>query len=193
MSCYTWASAPEVKVLSTFPHPFKPYRKTAIPCHRVRSAALFPPSPILSSPPQCRAVRAIAQIVIPTGAARFFLPRRFLARRAAQWRDRGTTLTRSSAPLPPPPQKQKTPEPVRGSSHFSTPPSLSHLTTLSSQICITHQNNFTPLECGGLPPLLRIQRELPNRIRAPPSRSTLSALLFLFSVPYLFFFLCPSL
>jgi len=33
--------------------------------------------------------------VIPTGAARFFPPRRFLARRAAQWRDRGNTSSLS--------------------------------------------------------------------------------------------------
>ena len=41
-----------------------------------------------------RLLKELLKIVIPTGAARFSLPRRILARRAAQWRDRGTTSGR---------------------------------------------------------------------------------------------------
>src|SRR5258708_6909407 len=37
--------------------------------------------------------------VIPTGAARFFLPRRFVARRAAEWRDRGNQRSLKRASL----------------------------------------------------------------------------------------------
>src|SRR5271157_1910597 len=69
-----------------------------------------------------------------------------------------------SRPLPPP-QKQNAPEPVRGSSHFPTLHSLPHFTILSSEIFITHQNNFPPFECAALAPPLRPQQQLPTLIR----------------------------
>src|SRR5271157_1347276 len=99
---------------------------------------------------------------------------------------------------PPPPQKQNAPEPVRGSSHFPTLHSLPHFTILSSEIFITHQNNFPPFECAALAPPLRPQQQLPTLIR-PRSYPLLCffaslPLISLFSVhsaPLRFHFLSP--
>jgi hypothetical protein len=49
-----------------------------------------------------RRLLAFAFFVIPTGAARFFSSRRFVPRRAAQWRDRDNALTQSRSTSRPP-------------------------------------------------------------------------------------------